>query len=387
MISKNIDDIKVPADSNILVDSNLNKYTPKYMTEEILHDGSDSTYLAFPSILKLSEEKVIIAYRAGKEHYADDANMDIIVFNPKTETVISKNVIDGTVGENAQNPELLQMPNGDVMIYLDVQVVGSKNRMGVKQFRSTDGGENWTVETDPITGTYAVLTDDKGTQYGYTFDDVTVDGVVYMLAMTFPELNNNDAGKSVHIIKSSDNGKTWSHVKNLNIEFNFNFNESSIEVCGDGFIIIARGDSKAIPRAFYTDKDFNTVKIQDYTEYSKIINAIGRPKLFIEDGKHYLLARNYYYSGTSLAVYEIDPETMAPLSYVELKDLPGYTGRNSFYAEYYLQDKNGQTMFNVITYADTKNKDMPDIFRYEYIWEEIVTKNAVEKVSLNEKHE
>jgi hypothetical protein len=68
---------------------------------------------------------------------------------------------------------------------------------------------------------------------------------------------------------------------------------------------------------------------------------------------------------------------LAPLNYIELKNLPGYSSGNSFYAEYYLQEENGITYFNVITYDDTKSKGNPDIVRYEYLWEELLNQKDV----------
>ena len=122
-------------------------YIPKYVNEQLLADGSDSTYLAFPSILKLSDEKVLIAYKASTKHMDVEADLDLIVYNPTTKQVVSKTTIDGTVGEAAQNPEIMQMPNGDIVIYLDIQRVtsGGQQRYGVKEIRSTDGGETWNV--------------------------------------------------------------------------------------------------------------------------------------------------------------------------------------------------------------------------------------------------
>lgn len=391
-----VDDIAVPDPIKVEIPEidipevespEIEKYIPAYMDEQLLADGSASTYLCFPSILKLSDEKVLIVYKAGVSHANDESSMDLIVYNPTTKEVVSKTTIDGTIGENAQNPEIMQMPNGDLVIYLDIQRTSSsgQQRYGVKEVRSTDGGATWKVLA--ADGTYKavdevekhgykVLKDDQGIVYGYTFDDVTVDGTVYMLAMSFPEFAA-DPGRSVHVIKSSDNGETWTHVKNLNVEFNLSFNESTLEAYGDGFIVNCRPDSNGTPRTYYTDGEFNVVKGYDYAGYTDLIKTTNRPKLFIENGKYYLLGRNILSGATTLCLYEIDPATMAPLNYIELKNLPGHTTGNSFYAEYYLQEENGVTYFNVITYDDTRHKGHPDIVRYEYAWEELLTQTPV----------
>ena len=385
-----VDDVNVPDPIKIeSVNTELTKYVPSYMVEQILSNGLPDNYMAFPSILKLSDEKVIIAYKATTAHMDVEAELDIIVYNPKAKTVLSQTTIDGTKGEAAQNPEILQMPNGDLVIYVDVQRVSKdddQQRYGIKEIRSTDGGNTWKVLAmdgtyknvkDVAMHEYMVLTDDQGIVYGYTFDDVIVDGVVYMLAMSFPEFGS-DPGRSVHVIKSEDNGESWIHVKNLTTEFKLAFNESSIEAYEDGFIINCRMDSSGKKSvSVRTDAEFNMVTSYDYAENTSIIKTTQRPKLFTENGKYYLLGRNVIDGATTLCLYEIDPVSLAPLNYVELKNLPGYSSGSSFYAEYYLQEENGVTYFNVITYVDTKTKNKPDIVRYEYMWEEIITQKSL----------
>lgn len=385
-----IDDIAVP--NPIKVEpavSPIDTYIPEYMDEQLLADGSNSTYLAFPSILKLSDEKVLIAYKATTAHMDVEADLDIIVYNPTTKQVVSKTTIDATVGEAAQNPELLQMPNGDLVIYLDVQRVTSSDpqqRYGIKEIRSTDGGATWKAlaadgtykNVDQVEKHgYKVLKDDKGIVYGYTFDDAIIGNDVYMLAMSFPEFAS-DPGRSVHLIKSSDNGATWTHVKNLNVEFDLKFNESSLEAYGEGLIINCRPDTNKTPSTYYVDLSGNLITAYKYEGYTDLIKTTNRPKLFAENGKYYLLGRNILSGTTTLCLYEIDPVTLAPLNYIELRDLPGHSTGNSFYAEYYLQEgADGNTYFNVITYDDTRAKGHPDIVRYEYAWEELLTQTPV----------
>jgi hypothetical protein len=276
------------------------------------------------------------------------------------------------------------MPNGDIVIYLDVQRVRPEDqqRFGIKELRSTDGGESWkALAADgtykPVNQVekhgYKVLKDDKGIVYGYTFDDAIVGNEIYMLAMSFPEFAA-DPGRSVHLIKSVDNGATWQHVKNLTEEFDFKFNESSLERYRDGFIINCRADTTRVPKTFYVDMGGNRITSYDYDGYRELIKTTNRPKLFAENGRYYLLGRNILADSTSLCLYEIDPVTLMPLNYIQLRDLPGHSHRDSFYAEYYLQTgADGKTYFNVITYDDTRTKGYPDIVRYEYDWNELLT--------------
>ena len=372
--------------------SELEKYVPEYCDIQLLADGSASTYLAFPSILKLSDERVIIAYKASTAHMDVEAELDLIVFNPTTKQIISKTTIDGTVGEAAQNVELIQTPNGDIVAYIDVQRVtdSGQTRFGIKEIRSTDGGDTWkTLASD---GTYKsvnevgkheykVLKDNEGIIYGYVFDEATVDGTVYMLAMSFPDFASAP-GRSVHVIKSSDNGATWTHVKNLTTTFGIAFNESSIEACDGGFIVNCRKDSDGKKGVSYrTDMSFNVIVEEDYSDYADVIVTTHRPKIIEENGKYYLLGRNAVAQSvyTALALYEIDPLTLRPLNYIELHSLSGHTYQHSYYAEYYLQeDENGRVFFNVITYDDSRNKNYPDIVRYEYLWEELLALTPID---------
>lgn len=380
-----IDDIGIP--TPVVEKAALPKleaFTPTYMVSQLLADGMDTTYLAFPTILKLSNEKVLIAYKATTAHMDVEADLDLIVFNPTTKEIVRKTTIDATPGEAAQDPELLQMPNGDIVIYLDVQRVKPEDqqRFGIKELRSTDGGATWKVlaadgSYKPVDQVgkhgYKVLEDDKGIVYGYTFDDAIVGNEIYMLAMSFPEFAANP-GRSVHLIKSRDNGASWQHVKNLSVEFDFKFNESSLERYGDGFIINCRADITRVPKNFYVDMEGNMITSYDYEGYRDLIKTTNRPKVFAENGRYYLLGRNILPNSTCLCLYEIDPVTLMPLNYIQLRDLPGHSHRDSFYAEYYLQTgADGKTYFNVITYDDVITEGYPDIVRYEYDWNELLT--------------
>ena len=178
--------------------------------------------------------------------------------------------------------------------------------------------------------------------------------------MSFGEISPT-VGRSVHVIKSSDNGATWTHVKNLNTTFGIAFNESSIEACDGGFIVNCRKDFDGKKGVSYrTDMDFNVLVCEDYSDYADILVTTHRPKIIEENGKYYLLGRNAVTQSvyTALVLYEIDPVTLRPLNYIELNSLSNHTYQHSYYAEYYLQeDENGRAYFNVITYDDSRSKD------------------------------
>jgi len=363
-------------------------YVPVYSAEQLLADGNENTYLAFPTTLKISEDKVLVAYKASTAHKDAEADLDVIVYNPISKQVVEITTIDSTVGEAAQDPELMQMPNGDLVIYLDVQrTTGSgQQRYGIKELRSTDRGVTWNVlaadglykSVDQVgKHAYKPLKDDMGITYGYVFDDVIVEDTVYLLAMSFPEFAP-DPGRSVHVIKSCDNGVTWTHVKNLTQTLGIAFNESSFVAYDSGFIISSRKDSDGGTKGvlWRTDKDFNILAREEYLHYEDVIKTTHRPKLFVEDGRFYLMGRNVLPNATSLGLYEIDRMTLIPLNYIELKKLSGHGIGESFYAEYYLQNENGVTYFNVMTYDDSRHKGHPDIVRYEYVWEELMNRSC-----------
>lgn len=374
--SMQVDDLYIPDSIKIKPTPNLpqastpsqGEYTHK--ESQILFNGEGDSltsyqYLSFPTLLKLSDERVIALYRRGPTHYLCHGIIEMITYNPKTEQVISRTEFYNQSTINAQNPELVKMPNGDIVCYLDTQKPSGSStvRYGIKQFRSTDNGLSW-VETDG-------LVDDLGIEYGYTFDDAIIGNDIYMIVMTFPELEDKGHGRSVHMIKSSDNGSSWTHLKDLNDEFGFSFNESSIEVYQDGFFMVLRGDDN-ITRAFITDIDCNLIVWRSLSSEYDCIANIGRPKLFIENGNYYLMCRNVLSSTSAeLALYKLKVDTIEIVEHTQL-DLASvnYT-RDTYYAEYYMQSKNDELYFNVITYRPSSKSGDPNIIRLEYKWNEI----------------
>lgn len=341
-----------------------------YKQSQTLFDGEGDSltsyqYLSFPTILKLSEEKVIALYRRGPTHYLCHGIIEIITYNPKTEQVLSRQEFFNDSSINAQNPELVIMPNGDIVCYLDTQKPSGSStvRYGIKQIRSTDNGLTWSV-TDG-------LVDDLGINYGYTFDDVIVDNDIYMIVMTFPELEDKGHGRSVHVIKSSDNGTSWKHVKDLNDEFGFAFNESTLELYENGFFMVLRGDDN-VTRAFVTDMDCNLISWRSLSTEYDCIGNIGRPKLFVENDKYYLMCRNVLSSTSAeLALYRLNPTTIEILSHTQLDIATVNYTRDTYYAEYYIQTQNNEKYFNVITYRPSTRSGDPNIVRFEYKWSEL----------------
>lgn len=378
-----IDDVDVPAASEQILP--VPAYTPDYKVLQMLYDPdadeelakAGQKYTSFPSIIEMENSEILIAYKHGYTHANDDGDLEAIIYNTDSEAVVSRFLIDGEESENAQNPEVLKMPNGDLVIYLDVQrtIDSGRQRLKVKEYRSTDNGRIWNVARE-------LLKDNTGIEYGYTFDDVIIGERIYMLAMTFPEFNNEQAspGRSVHMIYSDDNGVTWTHLKNLNEEFGYAFNESTFEPYQDGFVVFTRGDSGST-RIYVTDINMNVVRSRVLSGYVDCITQCGRPKLFIKDGSYYVLMRGYPggTSGMHLVLHKFNMETLLPENCIVLDVLSTGTDKTNdgFYAEQYFQMKDGIEYFNVITYSGSYS-EKPDIVRLEYVWDELALMQPVD---------
>lgn len=351
------------------MNNHQNSRTP-HVLEQILYDADAEarTYCAFPSILKVCDSELLIAYKHGFGHMMDDSALELIHFHPGTRQVTSKEILEDTPGENCQDPEIMRMPNGDLLICLDVQQAFTRpKRLGIKKLRSTDNGKTWNLEA-------GTLQDDTGIVYGYVFDDVILGEDIYLLAMTFPELENKGCGRSVHVLRSHDNGHHWHHLKNLTEVFGYPFNESTFLPTPTGFLVVTRGDKQdgiSISKAFSVDMDWNVRTGCDLSRKTTCVHYLGRPKLFCEDGVYYLLARNVPPSGgTDLMLYRINPETLMPEGHICLQHLDKAL-QDSFYAESYWTEERGEKQLQVITYSDKFSKG-PDILRLEFSWAELI---------------
>jgi hypothetical protein len=322
-------------------------------------------YYAFPSMLELkgAVTRILIAYKNGEKHFREAcAPLETVTLDAVTKQVSVQRIVDAGEGKVNQNPELMRMPDGSIHMYVDVQQGGSKERLGLRLYRSVDEGETFADEGDfPEIG---------GCKYGYSFDDATgPDGSVCMLVMSFVELTGGI--RAVHAVRTADSGQTWTYLKNLNTEFQFDFNESTLLPYKEGFVLIARGyDKKTM--AFRTDWQFNMTASAVLSDRYDSIDYVGRPKLFERDGETYLLCRNIPagQSRGTLELYRFDPDSLELRSNV-LLDANDNEAGDSYYPEPYFVSENGRTMFNVITYAPNETGHKPDIVRLEYDWDEL----------------
>ncbi len=360
---------------------------PNYKREQMLLDSAEFVkkdempYLAFPALIRINKQEVLISYKRGRSHALDNgAVTEVIRFNTITNKIVSRQIIGGESDQIYQMGEWIAFPNGSIGNFVDVQQgVMDKgktrhHRIGIRRAGSGDGGKTFT----PMKRVGSV----DGVEYGYIFEGIIKNERVYMLAMSFPELA---AGKSsvdekgnriygeVSIIASSDNGSSWEHIRNLSHEFGgININESSLIADGDGFIVTTRGyDSKE--RIHRVDKDFRLIEERNLTEeYAVIARHIGRPRLFSRDGNLYMLGRNHTAKGPmELALFRIDSKSLAIERFVVLGPEKGVKLNDGYYGVPYFQEKDGKTMFNVITYRRPGGNPNADLIRLEFLWDEV----------------
>ncbi len=399
-----LDDIKVPTDEEepvIKEPIKLDRYIPEYNKLEILYDANIETpdtdpfytraYLAFPTIKKINDQKVVIVYKRGIDHAWNVAHDEVMIYNPTTEKIVSRDVLYNADGENPQNPELVKMPNGDLIALLDRQYPadctsskGTKTvEKGVAIMRSTDGGDTWALDAgntdDEYTNNdaFALLEDNEGVQYGSTYDDLIVGDTAYVLAFTHAsagkELGGTESrGTDVPIIKTDDNGHSWTYVTSLTDLAGTSINESAfIELQNGDFFFICRGyDESTI--AIRTDSNFNLINKRVVSADYYSLNYIGRPKIFEKDGEYYLVCRNVRKDANEeLALYRFDVENLVPETYVVIEE-PMTSARAGMghYSEPYFITQNGVEYVNFINYTNAYTGD-PDLVRYELIWDEI----------------
>lgn len=358
---------------------------PAYKQEQVILNPDQfaaekqMSYLAFPAVLRLNPQEILISYKRGRRHASDPgAVLEMVRFNTGTNQITQRKVIGEQQPLIFQMGEWVRFPQGRIGNFVDVQhVVQARkrnHRTGVYWTMSDDQGQTFSPmqKLGPI----------DGVEYGYIFESAIVGDTVYLLAMDFPELTArksayDEQGKRIYgqvsVIASDDNGKHWRHVRNLSQEFGkLNLNESSLIVDGDEFLIATRGYDNKV-RLHRVDQDFRLIKQRDLTDACKTIGThIGRPRLFKRDGRLYLLGRNSRGGPMELALFRLDPDSFDVERHIVLDPEPGVTIKDGYYAVPYFQQSDDQTLFNVITYRMNRDKQKsPELVRLEYLWKEV----------------
>lgn len=347
---------------------------PVNKTVDVLEDGKGTPlpYLAFPALLDLDSE-VLVSFKRGKSHAADPgAVLDLLSIDGRTGKVTPRRRIAEVAGEIMQMGEWARFPDGSIANYIDAQRKGQPSRTGLLAIRSTDKGKTF----GPPERVGVV----DGVEYGYMFEAVTRGPTTWMLAMTFtnlvggvyPKVLSRGVAGSVDVIQSDDNGKNWRFVKSLTRELGHaSINESSFAPYGDGFIVAVRGYG-AQQWLLRTDASFNVTHKKDIAkEESFRTPLLGRPRVFMRDGRWYLLTRNVTAPKTPmrLSLFRFDPETLKATRHVLLDNAEGEKVADAYYAVPYWREENGKTRFHVVTYK--RDTGTPKIIRLSFDWEEV----------------
>ena len=131
--------------------------------------------------------------------------------------------------EGAGEPWLMVMPNGDLICTMWKVDYGSSYG-GTYQSRSIDGGKTWSTPT--YIDFVGIGNDDD---IFMTDDDFVKDGVVYSAARL--HVNSSESTPESLLMKSSDNGVTWTYVSHIS---HYNVNptlEVGIEYVGNDTIV------------------------------------------------------------------------------------------------------------------------------------------------------
>lgn len=350
-------------------------------------ETADRRYLAFPAVIDLGDD-VLISYKRTRSHGGDNGSMqESIRMNGLTGAVSELQVMARLDGAIMQSGEWVRFPNGDLGNYIDTQQTDPANvttRIGARFVRSTDGGHTF----GPVERIGVV----DGVEYGYPFEFITEGKETWMLVMTFSSLTGGKAviadrpkSGSVDVLHSTDNGRTWHFVRNLSREFGgVSINESTFIRHGDGFLVSTRGYDNT-QRLHKVDAKFNLIRQINLTgTYSFIKAHVGRPRLFVRDGKIYLIGRNTTQSPPKsadpakpaarmpmqLCLFRIEPDRLAISAYSILDNAENAPVSDGYYAVPYFRTVDGKTRLNIITYKGV-NKQPPDIVRFEYVWDEV----------------
>lgn len=345
-------------------------------------------YLAFPALLDLGDS-VIVSYKRGRSHAGDpDATIDSLRIDKLTDRVSPGPVVAQLSGQIMQMGEWVRFPNGDLGHYVDVQQSSSPARLGMRGTRSTDRAHSF--------GSFDRVGVIDGIEYGYPFNFIVEGTTTWMLAMSFSNLVGGytvfpprpQAGP-VAVLRSEDSGRSWHFIRNLSHEFgNVPINESSFVRYADGFLVVTRGyDNRA--RLHLTDNDFGLRQQVDLTEvYSFIASYIGRPRLFMRDGRYYLIGRNWtqrpdsapvserdgrgqYFPGAmKLCLFRIDPEKMTVVDAMILDNAEEANVTDGYYPMPYFVERDGRTLFRVVDYKGIAKRP-PQIVEFEFQWEEV----------------
>ncbi|SHN33051.1 hypothetical protein SAMN04488057_12117 [Cyclobacterium lianum] len=359
----------------VLMANGQHPIVPKYKTTQILVSSDEldtESYLAFPSILRLNPNEILISFKRGSKHGQDkEARLEMLHFDTKNNEIIEQKSLAADPGLVHQMGEWVRFPDGSIGLYIDTQHTGHDNdnyRAGLREVRVQNTSQGFDVSPTQLAPKV------NGREYGYAFDFINEGQITYMLVMGFGYRPGEKW--SVDVVQSKDNGRSWTLVRDLTEEFGgHRINESAFIPWEDGFVVTTR-EYGPNQRIYLTDADFKFIKEHNLSsEYDFMESHIGRPRLFSKDGHIYLLGRNWRTEEgqerkMELGLFKIDPGTLKVKQWVVLDNSDRADITDGYYAVPYFQEKEGVTFFNVINYKGA-NRENPNIERYEFLWDEI----------------
>lgn len=329
----------------------------------------DKQYLAFPALITLPDNEVLITFKRGTAHGNDvEADCDMIRLNTQTHKVIEHATIGHIPERKFQLTVPLSTNDGNIHFYTDLQHTGPDGRHyreGMAHSVTSDGGRSFS--------SWENLGVIDGVEYGYPFDFIIEGETIYMLAMSF---GYRPGGLwSVAVLKSTDNAKSWSFIKDITNDLGTNrINESSFVRTQAGFAIVLRGYGSQPTLITTYDYDFNLRNVKELTGTGVLEGLIGWPRIFSKNGNLYVIGRirtpdSQY---MQLGLIKINSQTLDIEQVVILDNENGNTPVfDAYYAGIYWSEQDGETWFNAVTYRAIAPDKNPDIIRLGFRWDEI----------------
>jgi hypothetical protein len=341
-----------------------------------------NVYEAFPALLRLEGDEVLITYKAGSGHTRDPgAPVDTLLLDLASGAVRAGQRFSPPKPLLFQCAEPVRFADGTVGLFLDTQRIGPEPRhyrAPMRWARSTDGGRTF--------GAPDVFPVVDGVGYGYPFEGLTVNDTTYLLVMTFGYL---EGGRwSVDVLATTDSGQTWRRVRNLSEEFGLpGFNEGTLIQSDGGFLVASRSyDGHA--RLHELDHEFRLIRQVDLTNASPWVSGyIGRPRLLRHESEIYLLGRNWtqplerpaeqtaanplgFPREQQLCLFRLDVETLTPETCWILDNAEQAAVSDGYYAVAATTGATDGQQLHIITYKGIRGAP-PDLVRLVFKWNEL----------------
>lgn len=331
-------------------------------------------YAAFPTLLRVGPDEVWLAYKVGRSHATDaGAAIEVVRHTLSTGRTELLQRLVAPVPKLYQMGELARMPDGSVLLAIDVQEVGWDGR----HYRAGAAVFRWDAARRAFAGP-TPLGAVEGVLYGYPLDFISEGRTTWQVIMAFGY--HQPGGRwSVDVLRSEDSGGSWRLVRNLTEEFGgIRANESGFVRHGDGFVVATRGYD-GLARLHRTDAELRVRRQVELSgQYPFINNIIGRPRLFVREGQGYVIGRNWSRAKASgaganpmqLSLIRFDPETLAVAGCTVLDNADRANVTDGYYAVTTFTGEGAETRLHVFTYKALDRKP-PEIVRYDYRWADV----------------